>query len=103
MSEVTVGNNLRSASGDAIEVQASYASTTLGTVPEPETKRRIPLTDGNGHLHQHQMPDYLQPENLPDGITPEEKQALVTEVTEDVNESLTPPIRLTLLFENALA
>lgn len=98
MAEVTVNTNLRNASGGSVDVGESYASTTLGTVPDPSSGRRIPLTDGDGHLHQHQMPEYLLPENLPDGITEEDRQALADEIA----ENLTPPVTLTLLFENAL-
>ncbi len=37
------------------------------------------------------------------GLTPEEREALAEDVAEDVLEELEPPVRLTLLFENALA
>lgn len=98
MAEVKVDTNLRSVSGDPIGLQGSYATTALGSVPDLASGRKIPLTGDDGHLQQHHMPDYLQPENLPDGVTEEDRQALAQEVTED----LTPPVTLTLLFENAL-
>lgn len=75
---VPTTNLVARSTGQPLAVASSGDDLAIASVPDLNTGAKIPLTDENGRLRPHQMPEYI------------------------AEESVTPDVDWVILFENKL-
>jgi hypothetical protein len=79
MAEVSTTNLVHRSTGTPLTYAATAETVETASVPALPSGHKIPLTDEQGRLYDHQMPVPL------------------------TEEEMSPPVDLVLLFENGLA